>query len=120
MDSGRYRDIVEWFFNGNVGASSKVILAHMIGMKWKKESRLYHPADTSDFNRCLELLKRFPEFRPRLHELSCVSPYWSTLVSHWNEIESLMSRDRNAAFFKMRKIYDAVRNNKDEIVEQIQ
>ncbi len=114
MNNERYREAIDWFFNGDVGTSSKTILAHMIEINWTgKYGKYNHPHDPSDFNRCLELLERFPEFSPRLNELSSISPYWAVLVLHWNEIENLMHCDRRAAYNTMQKIYDTVDHDKN-------
>lgn len=77
--------ILNWLATGQTGESSKTIAFRMLGgTHYKHES---HPYDPDDFNRCFKLLVVVPEIRPRLREMAAVSPSWSALVDHWDEIE---------------------------------
>ena len=75
---------IEWLFNGKVGSSSKTILSQMLNIPFWGHR---HPLDPDDFNRCVQLLELFPEYRPRLQQMSAVSLEWVPIVAYWNEIE---------------------------------
>lgn len=79
--------ILEWLANGEVGLSSETIAFKMTGTGRKSNDFFTHPSDPDDFKRCLKLINQIPEIRERLHELKSISPYWETLVNHWNEVE---------------------------------
>ncbi len=76
--------IIDWFANGRVGASSRVMASVISGAKDTDGS---HPYDPDDLNRCLLFLDRVPEAREHLHKLCSVSKQWNSLIKRWNEIE---------------------------------
>lgn len=75
-----------WRRSGDTGASSKALWAVMMGQKPEKSA---HPIDGADLGRCLRLLDRIPEWKPRLPEMAVVSPYWAALVENWPDLERL-------------------------------
>lgn len=80
------RRAIGWLLNGDVGTSSKAILTHMLGIE--KEGSFGTPSDPSDFNRCLLLIELFPEWKPRLSEMSQHNR-WEPLVSNWAALEAM-------------------------------
>ena len=67
----------------------------------------YPPSDPSDFGRCYRLLKAFPKFRERLHEMDVHKP-WRALVSHWDELEEMYeSGDHAAMYARMKQLEKA-------------
>lgn len=86
--------LADWFQNGDRGISSNAIVEVMEGyapgMLAMRNPFGNHPHDPSDFYRCYKLLKAVPEYRTRLNEMMAVSPAWRELVSHWDELETLL------------------------------
>lgn len=78
----------EWILGDDTGRSSITIWARMMGSA-APSGRSSPPLDSSDFGRCLRLLDKIPEWRPRLGEMSHQGPAWAALISHWDELERL-------------------------------
>ena len=76
--------IIEWFANGEVGASSRVMASTVSGAKATDGS---YPSDPADFNRCLLFLDAVPEARGELHKLKAVNSHWEKLIERWLEVE---------------------------------
>lgn len=53
-----------------------------------------HPADPSDFGRCIGLLDAVPAYRDRLHFAAALSPEWSALIEAWAELEALYRAEK--------------------------
>lgn len=79
------RDGLKWFFSNSVGISSKAILSKMLGVG--KETS--YPHDPSDFGRCYQLLRLFPEWRSRIMEMADVSAEWRVLAEKWDMLEDM-------------------------------
>lgn len=102
---------IEWLLSGDTGISSKTICAVMTG------SNIGHPDipyDASDFGRCYRLLKHFPEWRARLHEVSSAYPIWGPMVEAWDELSNLYQKERDnkedcGLSERMRELVDAGR-----------
>ena len=75
--------ILNWFVNGEVGASSRAMAVTALGQK----SDISHPLDPDDFNRCLKLVKQVPEIKNYFEQISKLSLQWKTVIDNWNEIE---------------------------------
>ena len=101
---------MHWLLNANTGLSSKCLMATMLnngpieGEGW---GTTFHPADPSDFNRCVQLLNAVPEFRKRLGQMKAVSKYWKVLVDHWDQIEALLNEEIKQ--FSAPKTYDLMK-----------
>lgn len=91
----------EWIASRDVGISSMAIWTVMTGdkhpyiqrgksyhVRWSNE----HPCDSVDFGRCYRLLKLFPDWRPRLGEVSTRFPWWKPFVEHWDELTALYEK----------------------------
>jgi len=88
--------IVDWLASGNVGSSSKCMAFHLTG----REHDGSYPHDSSDFERCVGLLKAVPELREKLHEMATANSYWAVLVKHWDELEANLSTERIREIYK--------------------
>ena len=51
------------------------------------------PLDPMDFGRCLGLIRLFPEFKNRLHEVSERFPKWKPFIDNWDKMTELYERD---------------------------
>lgn len=73
-----------WLRSWDTGISSEAIFHYMtLGVRGGGT-----PSDPADLARCLRLLDRFPEWKPRMHEMSSVSEGWAILMPHWGDIEA--------------------------------
>jgi hypothetical protein len=86
----RYRDYEDWLENGEVGVSSRTILAAITGRTIRYTN---HPMDPGDFRRCHLLLQAFPELRLQLHKVAEQYPVWAELVKRWNEVEAMLKSE---------------------------
>lgn len=86
-----------WLVCGSTGISSKCLAATIMsnGDTTAKDERgaRMHPRDSSDFDRCVQLLRQVPEMRHHLSIMRPVSKYWEVLVDHWDEIETLLDNE---------------------------
>lgn len=78
----------DWLLSNDTGTSSQTICLVMTHST--SNSRLGDPpSDNDDFGRCYRLLKHFPLWRMRLHEVVAEYPEWGPLVDAWGELEKL-------------------------------
>ncbi|MBY0561502.1 hypothetical protein [Hyphomicrobium sp.] len=80
---------MKWLISRDTGASSEAIMQHMIG----GVSSGAFPLDPSDLGRCLRLLKRVPEWRPRIGEMKKYGRIWKALVERWDDLETTMKKE---------------------------
>jgi len=76
----------QWLDNGELGTSSLAIRAHMTGERQERE--VPAPRDTADLRRCILLLKRIPEWVPRMGEMASY-PEWVGLAPEWDSLMEL-------------------------------
>jgi len=81
--------VLKWFGTGRVGASSKAMALHIVGL----ESDGSHPCDPDDLSRCLLFLEAVPEARAELYRLATLSPVWAALTARWDELEALFNEE---------------------------
>lgn len=78
--------LAEWFASGDTGTSSKAIALWL----WRKRVDATWgpdiPRDTGDLARCLRLLERIPEWKPRMPEMAEAGGLWPTFSKHWGRI----------------------------------
>lgn len=74
----------KWLLKGQIGLSSKSMLAAHLG---DTTVEINHPYDPSDFNRCLLMLEMVPEARGSFDEIAKLSPVWARLIERWGEVE---------------------------------
>lgn len=79
-----------WLESGGTGASSKAIWQHMMG---RKQRETWGPADPADLGRCLRLLEKIPEWKPRMPEMAAVSEEWRRIVPHWDRLSEMMAEE---------------------------
>lgn len=77
-----------WPRSRDTGTSSWTIYSVMRGMD-SPDACYGVPQDPSDFGRCYRLLKLFPEWKPKLHEVATRFPEWTSLVREWSNLETL-------------------------------
>lgn len=101
----------EWLLSGDTGVSSQTIFAVMTR---SKISRTDVPYDPSDFGQCYRLLALFPEWRPRLREVSALFPEWGPLVDAWDELTGLYEEGLQNPLRRAPKLYERMRALIDE------
>lgn len=74
--------ILNWYVNGETGASSKVLASVALGQVSEK----HHPLDPADFNRCLKLVRAVPEIKNYFDQISKLSPQWKSVIDNWDKI----------------------------------
>lgn len=79
----------EWICKGEVGASSKTILFHFMGMEG---FNVDYPYDNSDFRRCYLLLEKFPEWKSEMHQMKKYNRVWSNLADEWENLSELYEK----------------------------
>lgn len=79
----------DWLLGHDTGLSYMALCGHMMGKKRGHWATQY-PHDNDDLGRCLRLLALVPEWRQRVPEMAAHGPYWTTLVSRWDEIEAAL------------------------------
>jgi len=82
----------EWFVSNDTGCSSKTIWAVMTGIEIPNDW-IGHPWDPADLGRCIRLLEKFPEWVPRLHEVSEKYLVWKPLIDNWDELVDLYRQE---------------------------
>lgn len=87
-----------WLTGDDHGISSETIWAVMTGERpgnagWHPN----RPLDGDDLGRCVRLIARFPEWRPRLHEVAEHYRDWAPIISRWGEAEAAVARGAKAA-----------------------
>jgi hypothetical protein len=84
----------QWFSGGDTGLSSKAIFGVMIGHPLERS----YPIDWDDFGRCYRLLELFPEWRPRMHEVSERFPEWKPIVDRWELLSKTYADKKHRDF----------------------
>lgn len=97
-----------WARSRDTGVSSWTIYSVMRGMN-STHDRYSPPQDPADFGRCYRLLKLFPEWKPRLHEVAARFPEWSALIPNWWDLEwhyekTLADGDRSTLYLKIQDL----------------
>lgn len=82
----------EWIIGNDTGISSKTIWAVMMGAV-SAGGWFGVPQDPDDFGRCYRLLKLFPEWKDRLHEVTEYFPAWTGLVREWDRLTELYEKE---------------------------
>lgn len=91
-DSSIEQRAAKWLRDGQVGASSRSIHDHMLGLT-PKRGYYDHPHDPDDLNRCLLLLDLIPEWKPRMGEMAQHGRQWSALAISWESITEMFLRE---------------------------
>ncbi len=109
----------DWLLSGDTGTSSMTIYSVMSGRGSPRGGRGDAPYDPADFGRCYRLLKRYPEWVPKLQRVADAYPIWRGLVTHWQELCSLYESEANpdAKGFgtgRAPKLYEMIRRLRKE------
>jgi hypothetical protein len=78
----------DWARGRDTGISSGTIYAVMTRSRGPY-GRYDIPHDPSDFGRCYRLLKLFPDWRPKLEEVSDRYPDWLPFVREWDKLTEM-------------------------------
>lgn len=82
--------IQAWHANGERGLSARAMAAHFTG---EPVNVLDLPSDVEDFQRCLLMFDRIPEWKARIPELASLSPHWARLAERWEAIADCLIRE---------------------------
>lgn len=82
--------IMNWFKDGDVGASSKTMANYFSDMI---DFEIYYPHDPGDFGRCYKLLIAFPEWKIRILEISALSKQWKNLAENWDRLTEMYEQN---------------------------
>ena len=108
--------LANWIASGDTGTSSKAIMlwfsAGVVDGTWGAST----PSDPADLGRCLRLLERFPEWKPRMAEMAGAGGLWPTFSKRWSEIEACFIAEcggelpgRNDCGWSCPKTYDLMK-----------
>lgn len=90
--------VLNWFSSGDIDDSSRTFACAALGLPIKKVS---HPGNSSDFNRCLILLKFAPPLRSKMFShVAPLSDHWASLIDMWSEIEETFIGEAGLGFEK--------------------
>ena len=94
------RELVEWMASDDCGLSSMTMACVMAGAACDRPST---PLDDDDFGRCHRLVKRFPQFRGRLHEVADTYPEWKPIVARWDTLKTAHEAGNSAEVWRLLK-----------------
>lgn len=82
----------DWLNSHDTGISSESIFYYMaLGLEVG-----FGPSDPADLGRCIRLLDRFPEWKPRLPEMTKCKG-WQPIIERWDEIVSCFEEEAGNA-----------------------
>ena len=90
--------VLKWVFEGNAGAASMCMAAHLTGHHYTNNA----PWDSTDFDKCVDLLKAVPELRPLLPKMAERGRIWADLVQNWGRLGAI--EDKYVKFKAIQKI----------------
>lgn len=108
-------EAAEWLASGERGLSNEALFSLTVGLDirgWRSLSgrRWWdHPHDPDDFQRCERMLRMVPEARGNL-DAARVTPEWSVLIEHWDELVALIENEVPGVFEGPRKHGSAPRS----------
>ena len=79
--------LAEWLASRDTGVSSKAIMFWLSAGVKENEWGAGTPSDPADLARCLRLLERIPEWKPRIGEMAAAGGLWPTFAKRWAEME---------------------------------
>jgi len=80
------KQYLEWWAGGDAGISSKTILYYLTGIPCSSKDI---PHDIADVGRCVRMLRKFPELRERLGEVTNHNKQWMPFIDCWKKLETL-------------------------------
>jgi hypothetical protein len=93
--------VLTWLAKDEFGMSSMAMALTACGIK---VNNTYHPADPSDFDRCLQLLATAPLIRNHMDRVAAISPQWKAIVERWAEVEECHLDEVGLGWSKGRKL----------------
>lgn len=87
----KYRQIGEWLAKGDVGISSKTMVAIALGAE---SGRFDAPYDPSDFYRCYELVKQVPAIRNSFDDIAKKVPAFAGILRDWGSLCKLFDDEK--------------------------
>lgn len=78
--------LADWLASGDTGTSSKAIMLWLSARKVADTWGADTPSDAGDFGRCMRLLERIPEWKPRMAEMAEAGGLWPTFSKRWPEL----------------------------------
>ena len=100
--------VIEWMTGRDTGLSSMAIAAHMATGTCDGS----YPRDPADLGRCLRLIEQFPEWKPRIAEMSKYGAVWRAYADRWEDMASSMRDEVGIDWSKGRsaeKTYDLMK-----------
>jgi hypothetical protein len=77
--------LAEWFAGNDTGLSSKCVALFLSA----GVSNGSTPSDLNDWGRCMRLLERIPEWKPRMAEMAEAGGGWPALAKRWAELSGV-------------------------------
>lgn len=98
--------VLAWYAHGECGISSQAMACAVLDMepnqRWAARN---HPLDPDDFRRCALFLDAAPLARQHMRKVAKLSPIWSNLVDHWDELETLLDEAKRSGLNAAPKLY---------------
>lgn len=105
------RSIIEWLAGDDTGLSSRAIAFTALGIDFKGSR--YWPHDPDDLGRCARLVQQIPEARRGIKLLAKKHREWQIVLSHWDELLSLMVQEVGIDWTKSHRAPKTYRRMKD-------
>ncbi len=88
-DGPDMREVARWLVEGDVGISSKTIIAEVCRFRYHDSDV---PFDFGDWKRCVLMLESCPSVAARFREVMGDVPSWSQLVARWDDMIAIADR----------------------------
>jgi hypothetical protein len=95
-----------WLRNGERGSSSEAMCKHIFGVP--AEAGKSHPHDPDDLRRCVLFLEQ-TDSSNLAYSMRDVSPEWTALVDHWDELTGLLRQEMTNPKGGARQTYDRMK-----------
>jgi hypothetical protein len=83
-----------WAVSGRQGCSSQAMFYRFTSVDLSGQAAEgAYPLDVADLLRCLHLVDQVPEFAPMVQDMANVSPAWSRLAEHWDDLTALVEAE---------------------------
>lgn len=99
--------VLQWFANGRVGASSRTIALAGVGIQHPSP---VEPSDPSDLNRCMEMLASCPSIS--LESVVKMYPWYKPFVDNWSELVSMHENEAHSG--RAPSLYKRMKELQDE------
>ena len=82
--------LAAWLAGPDTGMSSKAMALMLNGIPSPEKDS---PWDPDDIGRCFRFLDRFPDLKAHMDRVRPLSPMWSRLIDHWDELRALWDEE---------------------------